>query len=55
MTGNYTFHIACDDECELWFDESGISSELSIELENNAKMIAKLDRNYPVDHNEWFR
>jgi len=55
VSGNYSFHIACDGECELWFDENGIKSKQSNEMENNLKKIVHLDNDHLVNHNEWNR
>ena len=57
-SGNYTFYVACDDDCELWIDFSDkghviddLSPTKTNEMSN--KKILQLTKGRPTGHNQW--
>ncbi|XP_048584250.1 uncharacterized protein LOC5517652 isoform X2 [Nematostella vectensis] len=57
LSGSYTFYAACDNECELWLDESrgGIIHINTVEGDSSAKMIIQLGAGVKAKHLEWDR
>ena len=56
VSGNYTFYIACDVECELWFSSRGMTAKHDLEhKENRGKMIVKMSGPYRVMSYVWDR
>ena len=59
-TGNYTFYLACDEECELWLQTPQAIHLTSHHEDDDAhvtskELIASVKEGYVTKHREWER